>query len=115
EQALAEAERQFSQRGCVTCHQVDQMPGAEGVERWQVLPVRLNDDWYSAARFDHQSHLTQAKQRGDALCLSCHKADSSSDSSDILMPTLAQCVDCHGDKSVGGRVAVNCIACHGYH
>lgn len=114
-QALREADRQFSQRGCVTCHQVDQLSGAEGVERWQVLPVQLNRDWYSDARFDHQSHLTQARQTGDGLCLTCHDAKNSAASSDILMPTLEQCTTCHGDKSVGERVAVNCIACHGYH
>lgn len=115
DQALREADRQFSQKGCITCHQVDELIGAEGVERWQVLPVRLNHDWYSDARFDHQSHLTQARQTGDALCLTCHKATTSEASSDILMPALAQCTDCHGDMSVSGRVAVNCIDCHGYH
>lgn len=114
-QALREADRQFSQRGCITCHQVDQLPGAEGVERWQVLPVRLNPDWYRDARFDHQSHLTQSDETGDELCLSCHEAGTSTTSADILMPSLQQCTNCHGDKSVGGRVAVNCVACHGYH
>lgn len=115
QQALREAGRQFTQRGCVTCHEVSEQEEAEGAERWQVLPVKINDDWYADARFDHQSHLTQSDQRGDALCLSCHNADTSNESSDILMPELAQCSSCHDGKAQAGRVALTCISCHAYH
>lgn len=115
QKALDEAARQFSQRGCVTCHQVSEVEGAERAERWQVLPVKINHDWYADARFDHKSHLTQSHQSGDALCLTCHDADTSSQSSDILMPTMAQCSSCHGDRASAGRVALDCVSCHDYH
>lgn len=114
-QALREAEQQFMKSGCITCHEVKEVPKAERSERWQVLPVRLNDDWFAEARFDHQSHLTQAGLSGDAVCQSCHEAGNSKVSADILMPELAQCTDCHGDASVPDRVPLNCIACHAYH
>jgi predicted CXXCH cytochrome family protein len=115
QQALEETGRQFSQRGCVTCHQVSEIEGTEGPERWQVLPVKINDDWYADARFDHQSHLTQSHQSGDSLCLTCHNADTSGESSDVLMPGIAQCTDCHGDKAHTDRVALDCVSCHDYH
>lgn len=115
QKAEQEAARQFSQRGCVTCHQVSEMEGAEGPERWQVLPVKINHDWYVDARFDHQSHLTQSDQTGDALCLTCHEADTSEQSSDILIPAMAQCTSCHGDRADAGRVALDCVSCHDYH
>ena len=129
-QAQREAEKQFLQSGCVTCHEVKSVAGAEGGEQWQVLPVKLNQDWFANARFDHRSHLTpsdftqsQSVQASGAnhqsasnqVCLNCHTAASSSTSGDVLMPVRAQCTNCHGDKSDGGNVALNCIACHGYH
>jgi predicted CXXCH cytochrome family protein len=115
EQALRETGRQFSQRGCVTCHQVSELEGAEGAERWQVLPVKINHDWYADARFDHESHLTQSGESGDALCIACHSADTSSASSDILMPDIAQCSGCHSDQRHNDRVALDCVSCHDYH
>ena len=115
QKALREADQQFTQRGCVTCHEVSELEGAEGGERWQVLPVKINHDWYADARFDHQSHLTQSDQSGDDLCLTCHNADTSSSSSDILMPGIAQCSSCHDDQAQHGRVALDCVSCHAYH
>lgn len=115
QQALRETGRQFSQRGCVTCHEVSEQENAEGSERWEVLPVKINHDWYADARFDHQSHLTQWDQSGDAVCSSCHSATTSAESSDILMPNIAQCVDCHDGRAQAGRVALTCISCHAYH
>lgn len=114
-QALREAEQQFMKSGCITCHEVKEVAKAERAERWQVLPVKLNQNWFAGSRFDHQSHLTQADSSGDAVCLSCHAADRSKASTDILMPELQQCTTCHGDTSVSDRVPLNCIACHGYH
>lgn len=115
QQALEETSRQFSQRGCVTCHQVSEVEGAEGPERWQVMPVKISQDWFVDARFDHQSHLTQSHQSGDDLCLTCHSADTSSESSDILMPDIAQCSGCHSDQAHADRVALDCVSCHDYH
>jgi predicted CXXCH cytochrome family protein len=115
QQALRETGRQFSQRGCVTCHEVSELDDAEGAERWQVLPVKINHNWYADARFDHQSHLTQSDQRGDALCKTCHSADTSDKSSDILIPGIAQCTDCHDSQAQAGRVALSCVSCHDYH
>ena len=65
-------------------------------------------------RFDHQSHLTQSGERSDQLCLSCHAADSSSLSEDILMPEQDNCLQCH-DTHSSSSVQLECVDCHSYH
>jgi predicted CXXCH cytochrome family protein len=113
--ATAEAETQFTVSGCVTCHEVETLDNVEPRSRWQVLPVKLNSDWYSRARFDHRSHLTQSGEQANALCLSCHKAETSSKSSDILIPTKDNCLQCHDDRGHGQMLKLDCVSCHAYH
>ncbi len=79
EMAMREAEKQFLQSGCITCHQVEVAETAEGGERWQVLPVKINQDWYANAFFDHRSHQTPAEysqQAGDISKLVDEMIDS---------------------------------------
>lgn len=114
-QAIAEADRQFSQKGCVTCHEIEQIEGADARSRWQVLPVKLASDWYPAAQFNHQSHLTQQGERDNALCLSCHKAEQSQHSEDVLLPGIDNCTSCHGDMSTSNKVELACVSCHAFH
>jgi len=114
-QAIAEADRQFSQKGCVTCHEIEQIEGADARSRWQVLPVKLASDWYPAAQFNHQSHLTQQGERDNALCLTCHQADQSQHSEDVLMPGIENCTTCHGDLTTSNKVELACVSCHGFH
>jgi hypothetical protein len=61
------------------------------------------------ASFDHAAH----KQ---APCGDCHLAAKSNKSSDVLMPTIKECRDCHaGTEPVVGKVKSDCAMCHGYH
>jgi hypothetical protein len=85
--------------------------------RFQVHPVRLVNDYFPTARFDHQSHLTQRGVTGDAACLTCHPADLSSSSHDLLIPDIDNCVACHagGRQRARERVVLNCVNCHDYH
>ncbi len=108
---LAWADREISQlfqtSGCVDCHEVDQHDG-----RWQVREVRLTQNWMPEARFDHRPHLS-ATVDGEG-CLRCHQADRSSHSRDVLMPSLADCTACHGEKQ-SQAVLLQCIDCHSFH
>jgi predicted CXXCH cytochrome family protein len=116
ERAELEAHNQFNRSGCVTCHEVTVHPERSVYERWQVLPVRLVQDFRPRARFDHVAHLTRAgAAEDDALCLSCHAADTSDTSSDVLMPAIATCLDCHGEDRGAQQVALGCIGCHDFH
>lgn len=115
QRALTEVTNQFTVRGCVTCHQVEDTQASDIYSRFQVYPVRLVRDYFDSARFDHASHLIQENKTGDAACLTCHRADSSSTSADLLMPDIDNCTQCHGDPSVPDVVTLQCVGCHEFH
>jgi len=106
---------QFTRRGCITCHRVEDLQSDDIYSRFQVYPVRLSQDFIPAAKFNHRSHLTQKDAEGDAACLTCHKARESGDSAELLIPDLGNCVDCHSDRNLADTVPLDCIACHAYH
>jgi len=110
-----EAETQFTVRGCVTCHEVNVHDTDDLFGRYQVAPIRLTPDFFRAARFNHRAHLTQRDATGDAACLTCHEADGSTASSDVLMPDIDQCVTCHGDHRQADLIPLNCVDCHSFH
>ena len=112
EQALALAERKakkvtaelFEVRVCNTCHAV-----SRSGEEWRIAPVRDNRRWMPQARFDHQSHR-------QAECGDCHDAARSKRASDVAMPTIGDCSECHaGARAAEGKVTSNCLLCHGFH
>jgi hypothetical protein len=45
-------------------------------------------------------------------CNVCHHALQSRETSDVLMPTKANCVTCHSPE---GKIVAECITCHTYH
>jgi len=83
--------------------------------RYQVAPVKLTPDFDRTARFDHSAHLTQRDARADDACLTCHAADTSTASTDVLMPDIQQCVTCHGDRAQRDLIPVDCVDCHSFH
>jgi predicted CXXCH cytochrome family protein len=113
--ARAEIENQFSRRGCVGCHVVVDTQASDLFDRFQVYPIRFAGDYFPASRFDHRSHQIQGKLTGDEACLSCHKAKESEDSADLMLPALAKCEDCHGERPATARITVQCVSCHAYH
>ena len=110
-----EAVNQFTKRGCVTCHVVDDNGNRDIYSRFQVVPIRLVANYFPEARFPHADHATLKEKTGDAACLSCHKASASKESTDLLVPDVGDCAECHGDRTVADRVTVGCIDCHSYH
>jgi predicted CXXCH cytochrome family protein len=113
--ARKEIESQFTRRGCVGCHGVIDTKAANLFDRFQVIPIRFARDFYPDNRFDHRSHQIQGKLTGDDACTSCHAAKKSKDSSDLMVPGLTKCTECHGDKAAAERVTLQCVSCHGYH
>jgi predicted CXXCH cytochrome family protein len=115
-QAAAEDIReQFTVRGCVSCHLVEEHPDSEIYARYQVHPVRLATDYFSAGRFDHLKHQVMKDATGDAACNVCHAAQQSSQSSDLLLPDIDSCLACHRDSPAADHVTTRCIDCHSYH
>ncbi|WP_101757806.1 cytochrome c3 family protein [Oceanicoccus sp. KOV_DT_Chl] len=113
--ATSEAGIQFTQRGCVTCHEVSDNQSTDLYARWTVLPVKINHDWYQRALFDHASHLTQRGKSENQTCSSCHQAMQSTTSGDVLIPAIDNCQSCHGDASMHEKVIVDCVSCHAFH
>jgi len=110
-----EAVNQFTRRGCVTCHDVNDNGSDDLTTRFQVYPVRLQGDYFPVARFDHVSHLTQRDASGDAACLTCHAADTAQTSEVLLVPDVDNCVECHGDTTISDKITLQCVDCHAYH
>ncbi len=115
EAAADDIREQFSVRGCISCHVVEEHSNSEIYARYQVHPVRLATDYFPAGRFNHFSHQVMKEQTGDAACLFCHGADQSSASTDLLIPDIDNCVGCHSDVPAPDRVTIRCVGCHSYH
>ncbi|MFO7550549.1 MAG: hypothetical protein R6W80_04015 [Haliea sp.] len=112
-EALKEAEYQFANTGCITCHEVLETGLADINDRWFVQPIRLTGDWYPHARFDHHSHQSQAADDPDQVCETCHEASTSNAAEDILMPNQDNCLACHADDK--GAATLDCVSCHAFH
>lgn len=112
-EAEKEAQYQFAETGCVTCHDVRRMEATAPIDRWFVHPVRLTTDWYSQSRFDHRSHLSLGGRSGDGVCLDCHAATESESATDVLIPAQDNCLQCH--DAAQQSVAVDCVGCHVFH
>ena len=94
--------------GCALCHDVK--PDAAAVATL-TKPV-LVDRWMPQAKFNHAKHQVDPFTQEKLDCNKCHRALVSRETSDVLMPAKADCVSCHSPK---GKIASDCITCHGYH
>lgn len=102
------SEEIFEIRLCRTCHEIQRSDGDRGTD-WNVAQVRLGHAWMPGARFDHASHA-------QSRCSSCHDVAKSKRSSDVAMPSIEGCRECHGgSQPVAGKVTSNCLLCHGFH
>src|SRR3954464_409690 len=109
----------FSQGGaCFDCHEVIQPP--PGTLNFGIRPVAFPTRYLLNGWFDHRDHQImqrpgQPRLEGSAACISCHRAPSSNSSSDLLLPDLASCRDCHGGEHSSRPVPSTCAMCHDYH
>jgi predicted CXXCH cytochrome family protein len=95
----------FSPGGaCYDCHQVEPRGGLNFHIRPVAFPLRyMHKGW-----FDHRPHATES-------CSSCHAAGRSNAASDLLIPDLASCRECHGGEGSRKEVPSSCAMCHDYH
>jgi predicted CXXCH cytochrome family protein len=115
QRAQSEIESQFKVRGCASCHNVTDTHNADIAERFVVQPVRLTRDYFANVRFSHRTHAVQNNKAGDAACLSCHAVKQSTSSTDLFIPDLPKCLECHSEHLATDRVTLQCSSCHTYH
>ena len=98
------ADELFEKRACHTCHKV-----TRGDAGWHIAAVQPSHPWMPGARFDHSSHA-------QTRCVDCHAVTQSKKSSDVAMPKIDACRECHaGSQAAIGKVTSNCLLCHGFH
>lgn len=106
----------FGEKGCGSCHFITENAAASSiVDRYSVAPVRLVYDYQPNSSFSHRQHRQVGDQGGDAACLSCHQVSKSEDSSELHLPDIARCTECHGGRNSTRRIRSTCMGCHSYH
>lgn len=104
EQASQAIDNLFNSNACTYCHTVK----TNDLGNLDVAPVRVAGLWFPKARFSHRMHDSMK-------CEDCHKARESDSSSQVLMPDIDNCRQCHAGEHVDDKVPSTCISCHGYH
>ncbi|MDP2804781.1 MAG: FHA domain-containing protein [Gallionellaceae bacterium] len=92
---------------CGECHEIT---GHDSEDmKWKFAPLKINRDWFPLSKFSHSKHTVTP-------CEKCHDKANSKLSTDISMPDIDRCRECHvGDKSVDHKVASRCDSCHQFH
>jgi len=110
-----QAIRQVFSRGgaCYDCHVVIPPPGRGSVD-FGIAPVAQTSRYLHKGWFTHAAH---DKQR----CTDCHNAPRSSEASDLLIPGIKNCRECHVGETgttlikVAKPIESTCAMCHDYH
>lgn len=90
--------------GCATCHEVSE-PASDNAAP-VIAKVAAPNRWMNVGKFNHSMH-----QKGMS-CVDCHDVMRSELTSDVNLPSIKSCVDCHSPK---GGVDHRCVRCHTYH
>ncbi len=104
---------------CGLCHILDPDSPAVG-QLPKVVRPEIPVRWFTHAKFEHQVHMRATTAKATAAsqnpCEHCHRPDlpasKSTRTSDVLLPGIASCQECHA--SAGG-VSFQCVTCHQYH
>ena len=107
-EALIQMDTIFGVRLCGNCHEAQKFPDAAGVERWRVQPALIQRQWMPKGGFAHEPHTVMD-------CTSCHDAPKSTKATDVLMPVLDTCQDCHKGSDEPDGARAECVTCHEYH
>ena len=91
---------------CGSCHNV--LTINEDTQDYKIAPVLVTDRWLPKGIFNHSKHTVSE-------CSSCHLVEKSSSSSDVLLPRVQTCQNCHGGENASQKVPSTCISCHEFH
>ncbi len=92
---------------CGECHSIERR--GSNAALWRVQPVHQTARYFQHGWFDHKAHEQED-------CTSCHGATRSTKASDLLLPRLDTCRNCHlGEGAARAKVPSSCVMCHDYH
>ncbi|MBX7137550.1 MAG: hypothetical protein K1X83_06150 [Oligoflexia bacterium] len=105
----------FSRTGCFLCHDVSNKPTRDSevstgeLSNFKVEKTSIPNLWLPASIFNHGAHE-------EISCESCHaKARDSETTTDVLLPQVGLCRDCHADQGAAHKLASPCVTCHSFH
>ena len=98
---MQRAEAVLFKQKCEYCHMLTYVPDKLPEAARTAIPTR----WLPHSRFNHDAHRMLA-------CTECHKARESQETTDVLLPSIATCRECHRDS---GGARSRCVECHLYH
>jgi predicted CXXCH cytochrome family protein len=99
------AERLLWAQACKLCHTPSSSPSGAAIP--EVREARITTRWLPNGEFSHSAHA-------EVACTECHSQASSSErSSEILVPGIQVCRQCHNPQNTAAGTA--CFECHQYH
>lgn len=102
----------FTKTACFLCHETGMKPDSEQTDEkshYKVTKPEIPDVWFTAAKFNHGAHE-------EISCESCHgKTRESTKTSDVLLPKIETCKECHTQERKQGMIQSDCVLCHSYH
>jgi len=105
QQRLGDAQLLPWRKACKECHALTYPNGAGAVP--ETTKAGVTARWMQHASFDHEAHQMVA-------CVPCHvKTGNSQETSDVLIPGIQTCRDCHRGGSHAAEA--RCFECHTYH
>lgn len=102
----------FGPRGaCFDCHTIFRTPTI------RFTPVNLPGDFLSRGAFDHSVREHRVDRLGQPSCSQCHAAATSGSATDLLLPSVSECAECHGQTTARSPTpaAADCETCHSFH
>ena len=110
--AVATVGGAFGPRGaCFECHTIFRAPTI------RFTPVRLPGDFLSRGAFDHSVREHRLDRQGQPACAQCHAAATSDAANDLLLPSVTECAECHGQTTARSPTPApsDCETCHSFH
>jgi hypothetical protein len=105
QQRMADAQLLLWRKSCRECHRLSYPNGPDALPA--VAKTAIAARWLPHAEFDHEAHQM-------VQCASCHaKASESRETSDVLIPGVATCQQCH--RAGQDAAEARCFECHVYH
>jgi predicted CXXCH cytochrome family protein len=95
----------FGRGLCGECHEI---VDNEKMKSWDVAPVFVPTKWLPKSYFNHKPHK-------DRKCTTCHAAKNSEEATDVLLPSVETCQECHGGEFTTTKVRSTCTECHSFH